>query len=57
VPAKLQLKFDANQEHQLQAVESIVRLFNATASQQPRSWRFAMPILMTAQLRIGEDPR
>lgn len=57
MPAKLQLKFDANQEHQLQAVESIVRLFNATASQHPRSWRFAMPILMTAQLRIGEDPR
>ncbi|MGB3216424.1 MAG: DEAD/DEAH box helicase family protein [Anaerolineae bacterium] len=27
MPAKLQLKFDANQEHQLQAVESIVRLF------------------------------
>lgn len=26
---KLQLKFDANQEHQLQAVESVVRLFEA----------------------------
>jgi len=25
--ARLQLKFDANQEHQLQAVESVVRLF------------------------------
>ena len=27
MPPKLQLKFDANQEHQLQAVESVVRLF------------------------------
>jgi hypothetical protein len=56
VPAKLQLKFDANQEHQFQAVESIVHLFNATASQQPLSRKFAMPILITAQLRIGEAP-
>jgi hypothetical protein len=27
VSPKLQLKFDANQEHQLQAVDSVVRLF------------------------------
>ena len=27
MPFTLQLKFDANQEHQLQAVDSVVRLF------------------------------
>jgi hypothetical protein len=27
MPPKLQLKFDTNQEHQFQAVESVVRLF------------------------------